>query len=80
MLPSSRVDNRDERGEEHFGPHLAELLGRGLDRFARRYVGRERRPQQLLAPKRQDALGCAVAGDVDDDQAEVATPQSRTRS
>ena len=62
------VDHGDERGEEHLVAHVAEHLGRGVERVTRILTGRERGAQHLLAPEGEDPLGRAVAGDVDDDE------------
>ena len=43
-----------------------------VERRPRRRAGRERHAQHLLAPQREDALGRAVTGDVDDDQRDLA--------
>ena len=63
---------RDERGEEHLGAHVAEEIGRGVERAPRRRAGHECRAQHLLAAEREDSFRRAVPGDVDDDEREVA--------
>ena len=60
------VDHGHERGEEDLGTHVAQDLGRRVEGDTRRRARGQRGAEHLLAAQRQDPLGGAVAGDVDD--------------